>query len=273
MGKKSQCEPFLPVMIELTQQGKSRPEIATELGLPLPAVNGFLDRRGIRPAHRRGMRPVYDRDEIQRLIEVEHLTQQQVADRLGCSRSAVDRASSKMRLRTARTGPRAAADHPGWQGGRSAGKHGYIEVYVPLHPAARNGTGRVLEHRLVMEIVLGRYLLPNEVVDHRDNHPRHNWPDNLRVYASNAAHLRATLTGRAKGSPRRSIAGAHPSSPKIDRCPTPDETLAQCPREIRCALERFVSIHQPTKELWDQARSTYLRRGPVDVPFPPTSTE
>lgn len=273
MGKKSLCEPLLPEMIELTRQGKSRPEIASELGVSLHALNAFLNRRGIRPAHRRGKRPVIDRGQIRHLIEVEKLTQQQVADRLGCSRSAIDRASSKMGLRTARTGPRAAAGHREWKGGRVVGKHGYIEVYAPLHPAAKSGTGRVFEHRLVMEVKLGRYLLPDEVVDHQDNHPRHNWPDNLRVFASNADHLRATLTGRAKGSPRRSIAGAHPSSPKIDHCPSLDETLAECPQDTRSAIERFVQIHQPTPELWDQAKSTYLRKGPNENPFPPKSTE
>lgn len=272
MGKKSQCEPHLPAMIELTRQGKSRPEIASALGLPLPAVNGFLDRRGIRPAHRRGKRPEIDRAEIRRLIEGEGLTQTQAAERLGCSRSAIERAGRKMHLKTARTGPRSGEDHPEWKGGRVVGKHGYVEVYAPLHPAARSGTGRVLEHRLVMEVTLGRYLLPHEVVDHRDNHPRHNWPDNLRVYASNADHLRATLTGRWKDSPRRSIPGAHPSSPRIRQCPSLDETLARCPLETRSAIERFVAIHRPTPELRDQPKSTYLRQGPSQNPFPPTST-
>lgn len=272
MGKTSICEPFLSEMIALTDAGKSRPEIAAAVGLPVSSVNAFLDRRGIRPANRRGKKPVFDRAEIQRLIEVERLTQTQVAERLGCGRSAVERVCRKLDLQTSRTGPRTGAGHRDWKGGRIVEKHGYIEIYAPLHPAARKPTGRVFEHRLVMEVALGRYLLPTEVVDHRDDHPRHNWPDNLRLYASNADHLRATITGREKATPRSSIPGAYGSNQKIDRCPSPDETLALCPEHVRRALEHHVAIHRPTPELSALPKSKYLRQGPVETPFPDTST-
>ncbi len=63
---------------------------------------------------------------------------------------------------------------------------------------------RVLEHRQAMEQALGRPLLPAEVVDHIDGLHLHNSPTNLRLFASNAEHLRATLTGRV---PRWSHAG------------------------------------------------------------------
>ena len=39
-------------------------------------------------------------------------------------------------------------------------------------------------------------LQPGEVVDHIDGDMRNNDPSNLRVFASNADHLRATLTGK-----------------------------------------------------------------------------
>tara|TARA_A100000172_G_C2994769_1_gene94134 strand:+ start:152 stop:595 length:444 start_codon:yes stop_codon:yes gene_type:complete len=51
------------------------------------------------------------------------------------------------------------------------------------------------EHRVVMEQKLGRYLLPEEVVDHIDGLTLHNAPDNLRLFPSNDAHLRETLAG------------------------------------------------------------------------------
>ena len=230
-------------------------------------------RRGIKSGQKRGEhRRRIDRDEVRRLVEVDHLTQEQAAERLGCSRSAIDRICRSMHLQTSRTGPRSAEDHPGWKGGRILGKHGYVEVYAPLHPVARKSTGRVSEHRLVLEVVLGRYLRSTEVVDHRDNHPRHNWPDNLRLYATNADHLRATLTGREKATPRSSIPGAYGSSQKIDRCPGPDETLVQCPEETRRAVERHIQIHRPTKEQAHLPKSTILRSGPTEPAFPPTST-
>ncbi|WP_367401674.1 hypothetical protein [Fodinicurvata sediminis] len=116
-------------------------------------------------------------------------------------------------------------------------------------------------------MALGRYLQPGEVVDHQDNHPRHNWPDNLRVYASNADHLRATLTGREKASPRASIPGAYGSSQRIDRCPEPHETLAQCPSDIRHALERHIEIHRPARSQAHLPLSKLLRSGPRHPAF------
>lgn len=82
-----------------------------------------------------------------------------------------------------------------WQGGVVIDKNGYVLVHAPQHPNARDN-GKVLEHRLVMESVLGRYLEPNEVVHHKDGNKRNNDPSNLEVYKSNAAHLKEELTGR-----------------------------------------------------------------------------
>jgi len=57
---------------------------------------------------------------------------------------------------------------------------GYLTVWEPSHPsAARNG--RVLEHRLVMEQMLGRYLKMDEHVDHINQDKTDNRPDNLQV--------------------------------------------------------------------------------------------
>jgi hypothetical protein len=54
----------------------------------------------------------------------------------------------------------------------------------------------MFEHRYVLEQVLGRPLAIQERVDHVDGLTLHNHPDNLRLFASNADHLKATLTGR-----------------------------------------------------------------------------
>lgn len=43
-------------------------------------------------------------------------------------------------------------------------------------------------HRLVAEEMLGRQLLPGEVVHHRDGHKSNNLPENLLVLPSQACH-------------------------------------------------------------------------------------
>jgi hypothetical protein len=71
----------------------------------------------------------------------------------------------------------------------------------------------MFEHRLVLEQTLGRYLLPEEVVDHIDGLTLHNAPENLRLFASNADHLSATKAGCG---PRLSAAGSRNTGIRTD---------------------------------------------------------
>jgi hypothetical protein len=273
MGRISPCARHHDTILELTRQGLGRHTIARQIGVSHPSLAAYMERRGLPSGQGRGAHMLrVDRHEVRRLLEDEHLTLEQTAERLGCTRSAIDRIVRSKGLETARTGPRSGQGHQEWKGGRILDKHGYIEVHAPLHPCARKGSGRVYEHRLVMEVALGRYLQSSEVVDHRDNHPWHNWPDNLRVYATNADHLRATLAGREKATPRSSIPGAYGSNQKIGRCPSPDETPAQCPSETRQALERYILIHRPTNAHAHLPKSRLLRSGALADPFPVMST-
>lgn len=79
--------------------------------------------------------------------------------------------------------------NPSWKGGRyKDGRDGYIIVTAPPnHPNVKKGGGGgtktkyILEHRLVMEKILGRYLFPDEDVNHINGKKDDNSPENLRL--------------------------------------------------------------------------------------------
>jgi len=85
-----------------------------------------------------------------------------------------------MALNGIEAGKRLGADAANWQGGRRKLRTGYIYRYAPDHPYCTK-TGYVMEHRLVMEEKLGRYLKPGEVVHHIDGNKSHNCIDNLEL--------------------------------------------------------------------------------------------
>lgn len=70
--------------------------------------------------------------------------------------------------------------------------NGYKMRKVPSHPHA-DSQGYVMEHRLVAEMMLGRYLDPAKVVHHLDHDKTNNSPFNLAVFANNGDHIRFHL--------------------------------------------------------------------------------
>lgn len=91
---------------------------------------------------------------------------------------------------------RTGANSPRWKGGRRVRRDGYTRVVVPSdHPypseIACTGTRYILEHRFVMEQHVGRYLMPGEVVHHRDGNPRNNAIENLELFANQTDHMKA----------------------------------------------------------------------------------
>jgi hypothetical protein len=85
---------------------------------------------------------------------------------------------------------------------------GYVYVYEPNHPNACSGPklgGYVLEHRLVLEHTLGRYLEPIEDGHHINGVKDDNRPDNL-VAMTKSDHMRHHKSGDCQRERERSAA-------------------------------------------------------------------
>ena len=67
-----------------------------------------------------------------------------------------------------------------WKGGKRKHPAGYVLAYAPKHPHAFHNA--VLEHRLVMEKHLGRYLKPHERVHHINHNKTDNRIKNLMLF-------------------------------------------------------------------------------------------
>ena len=132
----------------------------------------------------------------------------QVADTLGISKACVlrkVRAAGLVRsLREAfKISPThgmrlkvSGAECLSWRGGKKKHSDGYLQVMVKGHPFA-DQFGYVLEHRLIKEREIGRYLLPTEDV-HHDNEVRDdNRAENL-ILLSHSKHVALHAAKRAR---------------------------------------------------------------------------
>ena len=133
-------------------------------------------------------------DELRRLT-LDGWRLKELARKYGCSAQTVLNRMKEAGIAAHPKHSNPGARNPAWKGGRYMDNDGYVLSYAPTHPHATKA-GRVREHRLVAEQMIGRYLTPEEVVDHIDGDRSNNDPSNLRVFARNADHLAQTLKGR-----------------------------------------------------------------------------
>lgn len=81
-----------------------------------------------------------------------------------------------MRLRAKLHGP------SNWKGGVNKHGSGYLKELAKGHPAA-DKAGYVMQHRLVMERQLGRFLGKDEHVHHKNGKRDDNRPENLELWS------------------------------------------------------------------------------------------
>lgn len=89
---------------------------------------------------------------------------------------------------------RGGEKHYNWRGGKHMQSGGYIEVYAPNHPH-KYSRNTVLEHRLVMEKHLGRFLKTNELVHHINENKSDNRIENLKL-TNRSEHPRIHFKGK-----------------------------------------------------------------------------
>lgn len=85
---------------------------------------------------------------------------------------------------------KSGAFNPKWRGGEIKIHDNRTLIYVPDHPYPSHSGGKhVLRYRLVMEKHLGRYLLPHEVVHHKNGDCTDDRIENLELL-NQAEHAR-----------------------------------------------------------------------------------
>lgn len=88
------------------------------------------------------------------------------------------------------------SDNPNWIGGRIVNVHGYVLLRVK--------NTYVYEHRWVVEQAIGRPLLPNEHVHHKNGDKADNrYPENLEVLIGQEHNRKETTERWQKGAFRR----------------------------------------------------------------------
>lgn len=138
----------------------------------------------------------WTREDVLRLVGYcrQGLRSKDIAPLMGRSEKAIQKAFVRFDFPSlTNICPPTGCDNPAWKGGVHMSQ-GYLFRLVPNHPYA-NSAGYVQEHRLVIEEHLGRFLLPTEVVHHKDGNRLNNDISNLEVFSSNGGHLKATLSG------------------------------------------------------------------------------
>ena len=169
--------------VALYESGLSQIQVAAEMGPGVSQGDVYreLKRRGVVCRH------YWSAEKVQLLLDL-YAAGANVAEcarLLHTERSQCRKVLRKHGVKT-RVVVLSGEKHGGWKE-RSVDADGYVHIWV-------NGR-KCLEHRAVMEKILGRPLLEEEVVHHRNKNKADNRPENLEMFSTNGEHLASELKG------------------------------------------------------------------------------
>lgn len=167
---------------------------ANQLGLPYQRAANYLKAQGIALQGARDSACLRNKALVLQMVN-EGKSLSEIGRAVGTTHHRVRDFLDRLQIAYPGDTQRQGEHNSHWKGGRQISKDGYILVYRPEHPHALHGR-YVLEHRLVMEEALGRYLSPDEVVHHKDGDKQNNTLENLELFHHNAEHLAVSLKGK-----------------------------------------------------------------------------